>query len=164
MRISHPRHHFPLDTTVIAMSCDYPTSLMGKEGSFYKNSLTDKLSGIHIFHKVKQVARRPPIASLHEIQSGSKAEQNKDKARNYQSIQFNDQIISTPYKRRALQGCLGGSLGWLSIQLLILAQVMVSQLVRSSPTSGSVPTTQSLLKILSLSAHLPLIGTLSLSK
>ena len=93
---------------------------MGKEGSFYKNSLTDKQSGIHIFHKMKQVARRPPIAWLHEIQSGSKTEQNKDKDRKPRSFQFNDQIISTPYKRRALQGCLGGSLGWLSIQLFDL--------------------------------------------
>ena len=45
-----------------------------------------------------------------------------------------------------------GTPGWLnllSVQLLILAQVMISQFVSSSPASGSVLTVRSLLGILS---------------
>ena len=34
-------------------------------------------------------------------------------------------------------GCLSGSVGWLSIQLLVSAQVVISQLGSSVPTSGS---------------------------
>ena len=49
-----------------------------------------------------------------------------------------------------------GRLSQLSVQLLISAQVMISQFVRSSPTSGSVLTVQRLLEIsLSLSLLLP---------
>ena len=46
-----------------------------------------------------------------------------------------------------------GALGWLSglnIQLLVSAQVVISQFMGSSPASGSVPTAWSLLGILSL--------------
>ena len=59
---------------------------------------------------------------------------------------------------------LRGALGWLSrlsLWLLILAQVMISQFVGSSPTSGSSLTVWSLLGILSLS--LPYSCSLSLS-
>ena len=48
---------------------------------------------------------------------------------------------------------LGGAPGWLSglsVPLLVSAQVMISQFVGSSPTSGSALTAQSLLEILSL--------------
>ena len=48
--------------------------------------------------------------------------------------------------------------GWLSrlsTQLLVLAQVMISLLVRSSPRSGSMLTAQSLLGILSLRLSAP---------
>ena len=47
-------------------------------------------------------------------------------------------------------GCLGGSVGK-AFQLLVSAQVMISQFMRSSPTSSSVLTVQNLLGILSLS-------------
>ena len=43
-----------------------------------------------------------------------------------------------------------GCLSWLNLQLLISAQIMISQLVRLSPTMGSALTAQSLLGILSL--------------
>ena len=43
-----------------------------------------------------------------------------------------------------------GWLSWLSVQLLISAQVMISRFVSSSPTLGSVLTVQSLLGILAL--------------
>ena len=51
---------------------------------------------------------------------------------------------------------------WLSIQLLVSAQVMISWFVGSSPTLGSALVVQSLLGILSLSLPLLLL-TLSLS-
>ena len=56
-----------------------------------------------------------------------------------------------------------GWFSWLSIGLLVSAQVMMSQLVSSSPVSGSVLTVQSLLGILSL-LSLPLRCCLCLSK
>ena len=49
-----------------------------------------------------------------------------------------------------------GWLSWLSIRLLISAQVMISWLLRSSPVWGSALTLQSLLGILSLPLSLPL--------
>ena len=49
-----------------------------------------------------------------------------------------------------------GCLSQLSIQLLISAQVMISQLVSSSPASGSALAVQGLLGILSLPLSLPL--------
>ena len=58
-----------------------------------------------------------------------------------------------------------GAPGWLSplsIQLLISAQVRISQFMSSSPALGSVLAVQSLLGILSLPAP-PLLHTLSLS-
>ena len=59
---------------------------------------------------------------------------------------------------------MDGSVGWVSDK--ILAQVMVSQFLRSSPTLGSAPTVQSLLEILSpsLSASTSLSLSLSLSQ
>ena len=60
-------------------------------------------------------------------------------------------------------GCLGDS-SQLSAALLISARVMISWFVRSSPTTGSVLTVQSLLGILSLSLFLPYLCSLSLSK
>ena len=49
-----------------------------------------------------------------------------------------------------------GRLSRLSVSLLILAHVMISWFVSSSPLSGSVLTTWSLLVILSLPLSLPL--------
>ena len=43
-----------------------------------------------------------------------------------------------------------GWLSWLSVQLLVLAQVLISQLVRLSPALGSALTVQSLLVVLCL--------------
>ena len=43
-----------------------------------------------------------------------------------------------------------GGLSWLTVQLLISPPVMILQFMSSSPTPGSVLTTQSLLGILSL--------------
>ena len=54
-------------------------------------------------------------------------------------------------------------LSWLSIRLLILAQVMISWFVGSSPKSGSVLTARSLLEILSLSLCPYPVSTVSLS-
>ena len=45
----------------------------------------------------------------------------------------------------------------LSVQLLVLAQIITSQLVEASPALGSALTAQSLLGILSLSAPPPLV-------
>ena len=59
-----------------------------------------------------------------------------------------------------------GAPGWLrrlSVQLLILAQVMISRFVRSSPRSGSVLPGQSVLRVLSLSLPLLHSSVLSLS-
>ena len=59
-----------------------------------------------------------------------------------------------------------GTPGWLSHQLLISAQVMISQAMGSSPASGSVLTAQSLLGFSlspSLSLPLPCSPSLSLS-
>ena len=56
-------------------------------------------------------------------------------------------------------GHLGG-LSWLSAQLLILAQVMISGFVSSNPASGSMQTAGSLLGILSLSLSLSLSPSL----
>ena len=52
--------------------------------------------------------------------------------------------------RRRKEG-MPGWLSWLSIWLLLLAQVVISLFMSSSPTSGSVLTVWSLLGILSLS-------------
>ena len=49
---------------------------------------------------------------------------------------------SIPRHKRPAQGRLGGSVGWLGCSTT--AQVMISQSVSSSPTSGSVLTAQSL--------------------
>ena len=58
-----------------------------------------------------------------------------------------------------------GWLSWLSVQLLISAQVMISQFVGSSPASGgSSLTTWSLLGIFSFSFSLPLPLSLFLSQ
>ena len=53
-----------------------------------------------------------------------------------------------------------GWLSWLSTQLLILAQVMISSFVRSSPTL----TVQGLLGIVSLPLSLPHPPTLKINK
>ena len=83
-------------------------------------------------------------------------------------------VISTPNVRLELLtlrlrvtyswGRLGGSVG--CVRLLILAQVMISQLVSLSPTLGSALTVRNLLDTLSLplSLHLPCLCSLSLSK
>ena len=55
-----------------------------------------------------------------------------------------------------------GWLSWLSIWLLISAQVMISWFVSSSPKTGSALTVQSLLGILSPSLSAPLLLVLSL--
>ena len=60
-----------------------------------------------------------------------------------------------------------GWLSWLSIQLLVLAQVMISQFMGLSPASGSVLTYRASLEFslsLSLSAPPPLALSLSPSK
>ena len=58
-----------------------------------------------------------------------------------------------------------GWLSWLRLGLLVLAQVMISLFVRSSPASGSTLTAQSLLGISrSLSLSAPPLLTLFLSK
>ena len=57
-------------------------------------------------------------------------------------------------------GCLGDS-SQLSAALLISARVMISWFVRSSPTTGSVLTVQSLLGILSPSISAPLLLVLA---
>ena len=69
-----------------------------------------------------------------------------------------------------LQCCLSfttsrvpGWLSWLSIWLLILAQVMISWFKSSSLTSGSMVTMRSLFGILSLCRSLPLPHSLDLS-
>ena len=56
-----------------------------------------------------------------------------------------------------------GWLSWLGVQLLVLAQVMISQFVSSSPASGSVLMAQSLLGILSLPLSFLLPYSCSLS-
>ena len=56
-----------------------------------------------------------------------------------------------------------GLLSQLSVQLLILTQVMISQFVSSSPTTGTVLTAQSLFRILSVPLSDPLPLDLSLS-
>ena len=65
-------------------------------------------------------------------------------------------------KQNAL-GRLDVSVHWLSIWLLVSAQIMISWFINLSPTSGSVLTAQSLLGILSLPLSLPLPCSLSLS-
>ena len=57
--------------------------------------------------------------------------------------------LNISFKIRVVWGAPGW-LSWLSIQLLILAQVMILQFMRSSPELGSVLTVQSLLGILFL--------------
>ena len=59
-----------------------------------------------------------------------------------------------------------GWLSWVSIWLLVLAQVTISQFVKSSPASGFVLTAWSLLAILSLplSLSLPCLFSLSQNK
>ena len=62
-----------------------------------------------------------------------------------------------------------GWLSWLSIQLLVLAQVMISQFMGLSPASGSVLTCRASLEFslslsLSLSAPPPLALSLAPSK
>ena len=52
---------------------------------------------------------------------------------------------------RGAPGCLSR----LSVQRLILAQVLISQFVSSNPKTGSMLTSQSLLGILSLSLSAP---------
>ena len=64
--------------------------------------------------------------------------------------------------RNRFYGGAPGWLNWLSVHLLISAQVMISKFVSSSPASGSVLAVWSLLKSLSLS--LSLSFSLSLSK
>ena len=56
-----------------------------------------------------------------------------------------------------------GELSQLRVRLLVLAQVMISQFVGSSPTWGSVLSKQSLLGILSLSPSLSAPSPLTLS-
>ena len=51
-----------------------------------------------------------------------------------------------PFKIAIMDGAPGW-LSWLSTQLLILAQVMISHFVRLSPTLGSVLTAQNLLSL-----------------
>ena len=72
---------------------------------------------------------------------------------------------------KSIEKGVGGTPGWLSrlsTQLLVLAQVMISRFVSSSPASGSTLTAGNLLGILSLSLPLslplPAARTLSLSK
>ena len=72
-------------------------------------------------------------------------------------VAYTDYIFY-PFKTLFYKGYLG-RLSWLSYHLLILAQVMISGLVSSSPTSGSTLTVRSLLGIL----FLPLLCSLSLS-
>ena len=55
-------------------------------------------------------------------------------------------------------------LSQLSVQLLVLAQVMISQFMSLSPVSGSVLMACSLLGMPALSAPTPLILSVSLSK
>ena len=57
-----------------------------------------------------------------------------------------------------------GWLSWLSIQLLILAQVTISQCMGLSPSSCSVLTAWSLLGIISLSPSAPLMHDCTLSQ
>ena len=56
-----------------------------------------------------------------------------------------------------------GWLSWLSVQLLVLAQVVISRFVSSSPTLGSMLTAQSLLGILSFPLSAPPLLMLMLS-
>ena len=56
-----------------------------------------------------------------------------------------------------------GWLSWLSVQLLVLAQVVISWIVSSSLTSVSLLTAWSLLDILSLPFSVPLSCSLSMS-
>ena len=53
-------------------------------------------------------------------------------------------------------------LSWLSVRLLISAQIVILPFMSSSPISGSVLTAQSLLQILCLPLSLPLPCSLSL--
>ena len=66
-------------------------------------------------------------------------------------------------KKRFIIG-VPGRLSWLSAQLLISAQVMISRFMSSSPTWGSALREWSLLGILSLPLSLPPLHTLSLNK
>ena len=72
-------------------------------------------------------------------------------------------MITTIFKTKKLRDA--GWLSWLIVQLLILAQVMVSQFVGLNPALGSVLMGRSLLWILSflLSVPFPLVLSLSLS-
>ena len=88
-------------------------------------------------------------------------------------LQFSSPTHSLFYKVSCTKGFEKvkriGAPGWLSqlsIQLFILAQVMISRFMRSIPASGSAPTVRSLLGILSLlalSAPPLLVVSLSLS-
>ena len=82
---------------------------------------------------------------------------------------FRKQLAIGLFKDVCLKPTTSGAPGWLSrvsVRLLILAQVMISQFMSSSPTSGSALTVQTLLWILSLSPSLsvppPLTCVLSL--
>ena len=72
--------------------------------------------------------------------------------------------MSTSFKNNHVW--VPGWLSWLSGRLLTLAQVMISQFMRGSPSSGSLLSAQSLLRILSPSPSAPplLVLHLSLSK
>ena len=66
-------------------------------------------------------------------------------------------------KRLILSGHLGGSVGYVSVRLLISAQVMISRFVGSSPASSSPLTVQSLLGIFPPSPSGPPVPSFSLS-
>ena len=71
------------------------------------------------------------------------------------------------FKNKKIFIGMPGWLSWLSVWLLVSAQVMISQFVSLSPTLGSTLIMQSLLGVLSLSLSLslpPLALSLSLSK
>ena len=59
-------------------------------------------------------------------------------------------------KKEEGMGCLGGSVSWLSLQLLVSGQIMISQFMGLGPTLGFVLTVEGLLEILSLSLSLSL--------
>ena len=67
----------------------------------------------------------------------------------------NQSVIYQKLFKVKLKTGASGWLGWLSIQLLISAQVVISPFVGLSPASGSTLTGHSLLKILSLPSLSP---------
>ena len=71
----------------------------------------------------------------------------------------NPEFLMQKLKPEKLGPGMPGWLSRLSIQLLVSAQVMLSQFVRLSPKSGSVLTAQSLLGILSFSLCLSLCSS-----